>query len=298
MNVHLFGASTPTGYAFTEQASKLKSIRINCYSRTNKDMYYADFLNPSSFCFAGEGDGKTGICISFGPIWLFSSFIKYLHDNHPERLAPVTAFIVCSSSSVLTKRFSANQFDKNLVDTLSGSEDLIADISARLNLSCYILRPSIIYGQAGPYVDKNISQLLKAMRVLPLLPLPAKTGLRQPIHVSQLASVALHYINHHNASLSKNKVSLRLEVGGDSSISYAQMLRRLQEKSAIGDKCKDCTLLFVPNRLFFFLASPFLLLSPKFYEALMRISVNLSGFFPSFQILGSDPVEFPLDPFA
>ena len=46
------------------------------------------------------------------------------------------------------------------------------------------------YGQAWPFGDRNFSRLFALLRCQPLVPLPASTGLRQPIHARQLAADA------------------------------------------------------------------------------------------------------------
>lgn len=102
-----------------------------------------------------------------------------------------TGLIVSSSSSAITKRFASNLFDRELVARLTAAEDRLLSASHSLGLECRIPRPTIIYGQIGPYDNRNLSRLIGLMRRLPLLPLPAQTGLRQPILAGQLAAVAL-----------------------------------------------------------------------------------------------------------
>jgi hypothetical protein len=57
-------------------------------------------------------------------------------------------------------------------------------------------------------------------------------------------------------------------------------------------------LLPIPNRVFFNLAAPKLLHSPKAFEAVLRMGANLAGFTPAHQLLGTDPQPFPVLPLS
>mgnify|MGYP001181345485 CR=1 FL=1 len=297
MQLHLFGAATPTGEAFRQLAASSESPwSLYSYSRRSVTTP-ADFTNPSVFYPAGDLGGPS-LWISFGPIWLLAPFIEKLSVVHPERLAGMRGLIACSSSSAITKRFAANRFDRELVAHLNLSEDLLFSICRRLHVPCCVLQPSLIYGQVGPYGDRNLSRLLKLLRWLPLLPLPAETGLRQPIHASQLAAVALYFAEQLREFGCDPNMQKRIALGGDTSLTYTSMLISLQQAQAEGDPARRCQLLPIPNRLFFSLAAPLLLRSPKAFEAVLRMGANLSGFTPAHQLLGSKPNPFPVMPLA
>jgi hypothetical protein len=301
-HIHLFGARTPSGEAFRRLvASVLPESELNCYSRQSHDCspcsHIARLQEPESFSPAGDSSAPA-IWISFVPIWLLAPFLEQLAASYPERLSGLCSLVACSSSSVITKRFAANCFDKDLVVRLARAEDQLLAICRQLQVRCHILRPTLIYGQVGPYGDRNFSQLLKLMRRLPLIPLPSDSGLRQPIHASQLAAVALQLVKQLSEIGSQSFLPERIDVGGDSILDYQEMLRALQQAQPAGDPACHCRLLPIPNRLFFSLASPLLLRSPKAFEAVMRMSANLSGFTPAHQLLGGDPQPFPVMPLA
>jgi len=167
-----------------------------------------------------------------------------------------------------------------------------------LGVSCRILQPALIYGQAGPYVDVNLSKLLQLLRRLPCLPLPAESGLRQPIHASQLAAVALHIAEQLSGSGCDPSLQERITLGGDTTLSYTAMISALQQAQPAGDPARRCRVLPIPNRFFFSLATPLLLRSHKGFEAVLRLGANLSGFIPAHQLLGSEPQPFPVLPLA
>ena len=297
MELHLFGAATPTGEAFRQQAANADlPWPLHAYSRRSATSP-ADFANSAAFQPAGD-PGARALWISFGPIWLLAPFLEQLALEHPERLAGLLGLIACSSSSAITKRFSANRFDRELVARLSGAEEQLLATCRHLQVPCCILQPTLIYGQAGPYVDRNLSKLLQLLRRLPCLPLPAETGLRQPIHASQLAAVALHIAEQLCGSGGDPSMPERITLGGDTTLTFASMIRALQQAQPAGDPAHRCRLLPIPNRLFFSLAAPLLLRSPKAFEAVLRMGANLSGFTPAHQLLGREPQPFPVLPLA
>lgn len=302
LRLHLFGLATPSGEAFRRLAAlDLPESVITSYSRKPRQCSsgncIVDFRAPFSFQPSVE-PGSLAIWISFAPIWLLAPFLEQLASSYPERLSGLCGLVACSSSSVITKRFAANRFDKELVVRLARAEDQLLATCRRLDVRCHILRPALIYGQVGPYGDRNFSQLLNLMRRLPLIPIPSDSGLRQPIHASQLAAVALYLVQQLSETGSQSSFPERIDVGGDSILDYQAMLRALQQAQPPGDTACRCLLLPIPNRLFFLLAAPLLIRSPKAFEAVMRMSANLSGFTPAHQFLGGEPQPFPVMPLA
>ena len=297
MELHLFGAATPTGEAFRQQAAN-KDLHwpLHAYSRRSAATP-ADFTNPAAFRPAGS-PGTPALWISFGPIWLLAPFLEQLAREYPERLAGLRGLMACSSSSAITKRFAANRFDRELVAHLSGAEDQLLATCRYLQLQCCILQPTLIYGQAGPYNDRNLSKLLQLLQRMPCLPLPAESGLRQPIHASQLAAVALHVAEQLSRYGCDPSLPERITLGGDITLPYSSMISALQQAQPAEDPARRCRLLPIPNRLFFSLAAPILLRSPKAFEAVLRMGANLSGFTPAHQLLGREPQPFPVLPLA
>lgn len=296
MQLHLFGGQTPSGEALKHQLQVTHSaVQLFAYSRRNPSLLAADFCDATSFRPGGE-PGAPGLWISFGPIWLLAHFLEQLALDHPERLHGLCGVIACSSSSAITKRFATNRFDRELVARLSTAEDQLISTCRRLELPCRILRPTLIYGRVGPYVDRNLSRLIGLMRRLPLLPLPAHTGLRQPIHASQLAAVVLELVRQFTNNGWDPHLPQCISLGGDSVLSYAAMLRALQQSLPQTDPARRCRVLSLPTRLFYAAASPLLLHSPKAFEAVLRMGSDLSGFTPAHQLLKAKPQPFPVLP--
>ena len=295
MKIHLFGVSTPSGEALRQLAGP----ELVGYSRqplAGSDwIYQADLNDPDGFHPTNQR-GAISIWICFAPIWLFAPFLEHLAIHHPQRLHGLHGVVACSSSSVITKRFAANCFDRELVTRLTTAEDQVTVTCRRLELPCRILRPTLIYGRVGPYVDRNLSRLVGLMRRLPLLPLPDHTGLRQPIHAKQLAAVALELVSQLTTSGWDPQLPRSIAIGGDSELSYASMLRALQQSLPPTDPARRCRVLSIPARLYYAAASPLLLQSPKTFEAVLRIGSDLAGFTPVHQLLKSEPQRFPVLP--
>ena len=292
--VHCFGASTPTG----EALRNLVSPHFYGYSRNPQvscsSSHFADLLDPARFHPVSGHSSLPSAWISFAPIWLFAPFVYYLANHHPERLRHVRCIIACSSSSVITKRFAFNRFDRQLASKLLTNEDELVAICKSLSISCCVIRPTMIYGEIGLYKDQNLSTILRMLRRFPLIPIPSDTGMRQPIHVSQLAAVAYHLALESISSKIAYRLAPRIAVGGDTTLSYKDMIVALKNSQPLDDRSHHCLLIPIPNRIFFLLVSPLLLISPKAYEAVLRISTNLSAFTPASDLLGVDPQDFPV----
>ena len=297
MTLHCFGASSLLGAALHHLCDQ----HLVGYSRnpplTPGWIHHADLSEPSDFHPAGYPNVPS-IWISFAPIWLFAPFLETLIKNHPDRLQDVRGVIACSSSSTITKRFAANRFDRELFERLTRAEDSLLETCRMLDVPCRILRPTLIYGKYGSFCDRNLSRLLVMLRSLPLIPLPAETGLRQPIHASQLAAVSLHLAKALYGDGLDDSLPERIALGGDTTLTYADIFRTIQNAQPSGDPARRCYFLIIPNRLYFLLAAPLLLRSPKAYEAVLRMGSNLSGFIPAHEILGSQVQPFPVSPLS
>ena len=93
-------------------------------------MHRADFHDSAALFPVGDSRCcHDSLWISFAPIWLLAPFLQQLAASHPERLHGLRGVIACSSSSVITKRFAANQSDRQYVSRLGAAE-------AQLSATC------------------------------------------------------------------------------------------------------------------------------------------------------------------
>ena len=306
-NWWLVGASTPSGHSLVKQWARLPAPpgSLSLLSRTPAEALrhhpahpalnalQADLCDPSATALTAS----PSMILSLGPIWHLAPFLVQLFQHKPELFRHLRAVIACSSSSADTKRFAANRYDKALVQRLTRAEDQLTELCLQHRLSGVILRPTLIYGRSGPYQDRNLSRLIQLMRRLPCLPLPASSGLRQPIHCRQLAGVMLRYAEQTSEQASPGTLTT-LSLGGDECLSYEALLIRLQQALPEGDRGRRCHLLRLPNRLLTALASPLALRSPSGFEALLRMGADLAGFTPAHVLLQTPPQPFPLEPIA
>jgi len=295
-SIVLFGPSTPTGHSLLCLLAKLyPDTFIHTFSRhpdsitfssSNICHQYGDLKNPPTINLALVKPPFLIFCI--GPIWDFSPFFDTLVRASGSTLQGLLGIIATSSTSAVTKRFSFCSSDQDLVANLLSSESCLDLSCSKLDLPLRIIRPSLIYGSSGGYADKNISVLVRLMRFSPFIILPKSTGMRQPIHCSQLALSLIHFVSN----LSCHPRTVTIDVGGDTELTYSDMLRA--SFAAFIDRNKQSRILYVPNRLFYvcaLLVAPF---SPKFSAALLRLVCNLSGFKRVSDLLGQPPRDFPL----
>lgn len=302
----LFGAATPSGAALLEAAPLAAAgarpvltagrhpLRAELARLATGDGLRVDLRDADAFVPPAEPLWW----VSFAPLWHLAPFLEHLRQQRPERLRGLRGVVACSSSSALTKRFAANPFDRDLVRRLREAEQSLASSCAALGVPCRILAPTLIYGQAGGYGDRNLSRLLGLMRRLPLLPVPARSGLRQPIHARQLARSALAVVDRLEREGARCDLPAVLPLGGDESLSYSAMLEQLRQATPPGDPARRCRFLRLPPRVLLWLAHPLLLLSPKAFEAMQRTQADLAGFTQAHELIGEPPEPFPLAPLA
>ena len=296
LEIHVFGATTPAGKSFVNQ---VKSTRPNWtiyqYSRHYSRAF--DLSDPAAFVPSGDISAPS-IWVNFAPIWLFAPFVNYLVSCSSDSISELVGIVSCSSSSAITKRFAFNSFDRELSSRLSTSEGQLLSVCRHLDIRCSLLQPSLVYGRVDAYHDNNLRRITQQLRRFPILFLPQNTGLRQPIHASQLAAAVASLADKMAQARLSPCLQHRILIGGDTTLTYHQMIKTLKYSFGSSDPASRCLLILIPNRLFFLIAALLLIRSPKAYEAVLRMSADLSGFTPVHQILGCEPQAFPVHPLA
>ena len=293
-NIHIFGATTITGEYLKENIQSIfPKLNVFTYSRNNLNTNYLDLKDKNSKILKSK---EEHIIINISPIWLLSDFLENLILNNKDIKIKLKGIITCSSSSVITKRFSINKYDKNLVKKLKNSEEKILRICSLQNINYSIVRPTLIYGSSRNYSDKNLKYIIRLMSLIPLIVLPSNCGLRQPIHAKQLSRALLKILI--NMCQNQKYESEIITLGGDQELNYKDMIKKIIEKLPSNHSAKKTIILEIPNRLFYFLFSPLLLIKPKLYEAILRIGSDLAGFKKSFQFSNTDYEDFPILPYT
>tara|TARA_B100000886_G_scaffold333376_2_gene287343 strand:- start:2826 stop:3716 length:891 start_codon:yes stop_codon:yes gene_type:complete len=289
--IHLLGSSTLTGKSFCiENKSKYK---ILCYSRKNKKDIYLDINNIKSYSNIDFKSFDNSFLVSFAPIWETVKFFELISRIQNNEIRKLKGIILCSSSSVVTKRFAINSKDKDLYKSLLKSENKIINLSNELNIPCLIIRPTIIYGKQDNLNDSNLFIIKKFLNKIPFIILPRNVGKRQPIHAAQLAKVVLKFID--KLLIKKDNIFFKdntIEIGGDEILSYKDMLERLQDEKNIFPFFNS-KILSVPNFIFYIFTIPFLIISPKLFETIFRISSDFAGFTKCSNLTNEIPRNFP-----
>lgn len=158
----------------------------------------------------GEGDGFDAI-LSCGPLDLFSRW----YADTPTGLARVVAF---GSTSVHVKADSPDAAERDLAERLREGEARVAQVAAERGAIATLLRPTLVYGGGG---DRSLSRIVALARRHGFFPLPHDAlGLRQPVHVDDLADAAL-------AALARPGSGVRAyDLPGGETLSYREMVER------------------------------------------------------------------------
>ena len=156
---------------------------------------------------------RVAATLSLGPLDLFS---HWLERARPDGIGKIVAL---GSMSAISKRDSALPAERDLARRLRESEERLARACTALGLGWTVFRPTLIYG-AG--VDRNVSAVMRAAARWHVMPLPRARGLRQPLHVADLADAVLASLNN---AASDGCV---LPIGGGERLDVATMFRRMR----------------------------------------------------------------------
>ena len=179
--------------------------------------------------FAVSGNHYDAI-ISLGPLDLFSAWLNASNTG-------IDKIIALSSTSIVTKKNSPDPDERKLAQVLFESEQRLIDHAEKTSTNLFILRPTLIYG-AGR--DQSLSRWLKLASRFKFVVLPKNAaGLRQPVHVADLADAVL------NALLAEKPARLVLDLPGGETLPFDQMLVR-----SLRANLPTTKVLRIPNLLF------------------------------------------------
>ena len=149
---------------------------------------------------------------SLGPLDAFSQWYASASVASPR----VIAF---GSTSLGTKQDSIDPHERDVAARLQAAETLIFATAERVHAQATVLRPTLVYG-AGR--DRTLTQIAALARRTGFFLLPrTANGLRQPVHVQDLAAAAVAVID---ASASHGR---SYALPGGETLPYAQMVERV-----------------------------------------------------------------------
>ncbi len=153
--------------------------------------------------------------ICAAPIWIIPEQFNLLSAYGARRI------VVLSSTSRFTKNTSPDPSERRIAQQLIESEEFVQTWAATHGVKWIILRPTLIYGHGQ---DKNIAEIARFIRRFGFFPLLGSArGLRQPIHVEDVASACYMALN------TLNLINRSYNLTGEETLSYREMIKRIFE---------------------------------------------------------------------
>lgn len=154
---------------------------------------------------------STWLCLA--PLWTLPPYFVWLKSLGAQRV------IALSSTSRFSKADSIDDSERRIAARLANAEDELIQWAISHVVDWILLRPTLIYGLAR---DKNLSNIIRFTRRFRFFPVLGEAqGLRQPIHVRDLASVCVR------ALLTTNIKNRAYNISGGEIITYREMVVRI-----------------------------------------------------------------------
>lgn len=150
--------------------------------------------------------------LSCGPL---DAFARWYARGGVEA-ARVVAF---GSTSVVVKQHSVDEAERDVAQRLQHAEDVLMTAARQRAAGATVLRPTLVYGAAR---DATLSRIAAIAQRARWLPLPRRArGLRQPVHVGDLADAAV-------ACLGQPLTAGRAyDLPGGETLEYREMVHRV-----------------------------------------------------------------------
>jgi len=156
-------------------------------------------------------DQPVDVVFSCGPLDHFARWYAASAIAAPR----VVAF---GSTSLDVKQDSSEPAERDVAQRLRDAERLLFDCAAARNVVATVLRPTLVYGAAS---DKTLTRVAALAARTGFFVLPANAnGLRQPVHVQDLADAAMRVLAHPPTA------GQAYALGGGEVLGYAEMVRR------------------------------------------------------------------------
>ncbi len=153
------------------------------------------------------------IWISLAPIWVLPEYFGLLEAHNVQRV------VALSSTSRFTKEASPNPEERAVARRLAEGERRLGRWAGARRVATIILRPTLIYGYGR---DQNISEVARFIRRFGFFPVCGRaSGLRQPVHVEDVAAACL-------AALERQSSGIRhYNLSGGEVLTYRAMVQRV-----------------------------------------------------------------------
>ena len=160
-----------------------------------------------------EGEGIIPVWICAAPIWVLPDYFDFLKESGVKRIVTV------SSTSRFTKDNSSDVAEQAVARKLLDGEAALQNWAEDNDIDWCVIRPTMIYGLGK---DKNIAEIIRLIRRWGFFPMLGEgRGLRQPIHVKDVANVCLAAVE------STAKLNRAYNISGGETLSYKEMVKRI-----------------------------------------------------------------------
>jgi|SRR5690348_16078527 len=156
-------------------------------------------------------DVAASVC-SFAPL---DALARWIDAGAAPRLERVVA---TSSMSAASKQASPVAAEREVSRRLREGEAALASACGRRGIAWTIFRPTLIYGAAR---DKSLTPLARRAMHWRVFGLPAGSGLRQPVHAADVATVVLR-------ALDGGAEGRVLQIGGGERLTASAMFERVR----------------------------------------------------------------------
>jgi nucleoside-diphosphate-sugar epimerase len=147
------------------------------------------------------------------PIWMLKEHYPLLEASGARRI------VALSSTSRFSKTTSSDKAEKALAARLLQGEEELQNWAAATGVDWLILRPTLIYGLGR---DRNITEIARFIRRFGFFPLLGRgSGLRQPVHVEDVAQAAIAALN------TPTPTNRAYTVSGGETLPYREMVGRV-----------------------------------------------------------------------
>lgn len=212
-SVLVFGASSQVGRFLLPMLAErgMRTLAVSRSPRESNDAVAWLRGHLPDACPAGIDDAQ--LLISFGPLEALASWLQRAHVPGLRRV------VATSSMSADSKRASPVAAERALAQRLREAEAAVAQTCEQRGIGWTILRPTLIYG-AG--TDGSLTPIARRAMRWRVFPLPAGTGLRQPVHAQDLALAVLAALE---TPITLDRI---VQIGGGERLSAALMFARVR----------------------------------------------------------------------
>lgn len=218
MPILVIGATSQIGY-FLLARLRMQRRSVIALSRSPVDKHEKEIEWMQGDIHSLKPMQGLDAIVSFGPMTRLAHWLAK-HDR-----APAPCLVATSSMSVLTKSNSTVASECSIVRQLEEGEAAIRAECMRLGMRWTLLRPTLIYG-AGR--DRSLTPIARRAFGSRVFPLPAGSGLRQPVHADDLAQITLRLLETDVAD------GMTLQVGGGERLPASEMFRRVRRALQVG----------------------------------------------------------------